>query len=382
MRIRWRSLPGCLTGRPVTLSPRNCASSALRLLPNSPSTTGLLADEAGMGPTFQAAQPVQLVRRVLDIDGKAVGVSAAGRGVPLVMVHGFGVESLLYAQTLGRLVALGFKVFAIDIPGHGESDGLHLSAALDEFVQVIDATISQLGVQRAVFVGHSLGGRIAAELAALQPKRALALMLLDPIVGQPWDELRKWLRWFPPALLAYGAIAVVDVASTLPTLADRSQALKIGSRVRGSIASIVREPWNGLNVGSAVLRSGSSVAALERIRIAKVPTFVVHATKDLLVPKRAADDTSQRTHATFVAVDGAGHSWMVRDPEALPAIVQQLLEGTLGDALRNAGVAPELERDVVMRACIAPRDAEDLLLPLDVVLPTVRQPARLKFTVS
>ena len=75
-------------------------------------------------------------------------------------------------------------------------------------------------------------------------------------------------------------------------------------------------------------------------------------------------------------------SWMVRDPEALPAIVQQLLDGALGEALRAAGVAPELDRDVVMRACIAPQDAEDLLLPLDVVLPTVRQPARLKFTVS
>ena len=338
-----------------------------------------------MGPQTHATQPVQsvqMIRRVLDVDGRAVGVSVAGRGVPLVMVHGFGVESLLYAQTLGRLVGLGFKVFAIDIPGHGESDGLHLSAALDEFVEVIDATIGELGIQRAVFVGHSLGGRIAAELAALQPKRALALILLDPIVGQPWDELRKWLRWFPPALLAYGAIAVVDVASTLPAWADRSQALKIGSRVRGSVASIVREPWNGLNVGSAVLRSGSSVAALERIRVSNIATFVVHATKDLLVPKRAADDTSQRTNATFVAVEGAGHSWMVRDPEALPAIVQQLLDGALGEALRTANVGPELDRDVVMRACLARHDAEDLLLPLDVVLPTVRQAARLKFTVS
>ncbi len=330
----------------------------------------------------QSLQPVQLVRRVLDINGKAVGVSTAGRGVPLVMVHGFGVESLLYAQTLGRLVGLGFKVFAIDIPGHGESDGLHMSAALDEFVHVIDATIEHLGIHKAVFVGHSLGGRIAAELAATKPKRALALLLLDPIVGQPWDELRKWLRWFPPALLAYGTIAVVDVASTLPALADRSQALKIGSRVRGSVASLLREPWNGLNVGSAVLRSGSSVAALERIRVAKIATFVVHATKDLLVPKRAADDTSRRTNATFIAVEGAGHSWMVRDPEALPAIVQKLLDGALGAALRRSGVGPEIDRAEVMRLCIAAERGADLMIPLDVVLPTVRQPARLKFTVS
>jgi len=52
-------------------------------------------------------------------DGHSVQALVAGRGVPLVVVHGFAAEGLLYAQSLSRLVSLGFKVVAIDTAGHG-----------------------------------------------------------------------------------------------------------------------------------------------------------------------------------------------------------------------------------------------------------------------
>ena len=44
--------------------------------------------------------------------------------MPLVVVHGFSAEGILYAQTLSRLVDLGFKVIAIDTAGHGGTLGL------------------------------------------------------------------------------------------------------------------------------------------------------------------------------------------------------------------------------------------------------------------
>ncbi len=338
------------------------------------------ADEVSVDSTQGA--PVQLVRRVIDVDGRAVGVARAGHGVPLVMVHGFGVESLLYAQSLGRLVGLGFEVIAIDIPGHGDSDGLHMSASLTDFVDVLDAAIRRLGIRKAVLMGHSMGGRLVTELAARTPNRSLAVVLLDPIVGQPWDELRTWLRWFPPALAAYGAFAVIDVLSTLPTVVDGRQALKIGSRVRRSAASMVLTPWNGLIAGAAVLRSGASVDALTKIRIARTPCFVVHADRDLLVPQRAAEDTRARLDATYISVHDAGHSWMVRDPEALPAIMQALLQGRLGTVLRSVGLETDTPLPEITAACFDADIAGDLFDPIDVLLPNHRQPARLKFVVS
>ncbi len=342
---------------------------------------GFAADGEAMEATRCA--PVRLVRRVIDVDGRAVGVAAAGRGVPLVVVHGFGVESLLYAQTLARLVGLGFRVIAIDLPGHGASAGLHPTASLDDFINVVDAAVAKLGIRHAVFMGHSMGGRIIAELAAQNPQRCIAAILLDPIVGQPWDDLCRWLRWFPPAMAVYGAAAAIDVASTLPALVDRGQAIKIGSRARQSITSLITGPWNGLIAGGAVLRSGPSTAALERLRRAKVAAFVVQADHDLLVPQRAAHDAAARLEATFVAVEGAGHSWMVRDPEALPAILEQLLNGRLGVVLEHAGLRGDhVTADVAMLCCIEPESVSDVVDPIDVVLASQRRPPKLKFTVQ
>src|SRR6478735_7305662 len=71
-----------------------------------------------------ATRPRLARSRVTLPDGRHVGVAVAGRGVPLVVVHGFGAEGVLYAQTLSRLVGLGFMVVAVDAPGHGGTDAL------------------------------------------------------------------------------------------------------------------------------------------------------------------------------------------------------------------------------------------------------------------
>jgi len=57
-----------------------------------------------MEPDVGAAPRAMLQTQTIDVDGAKVGVAMAGRGATLVLLHGFGVESMLYAQTLSRRV--------------------------------------------------------------------------------------------------------------------------------------------------------------------------------------------------------------------------------------------------------------------------------------
>ena len=86
----------------------------------------------GPGPDLDDEVEVTLPRlarhSITLADGHEVGVAICGRGVPLVVVHGFSAEGILYAQTLSRLVDLGFKVIAIDTAGHGGTLGLPTGA--------------------------------------------------------------------------------------------------------------------------------------------------------------------------------------------------------------------------------------------------------------
>src|SRR5512132_4312110 len=89
-----------------------------------------------VGPTRAAPETGQLVavprlarhEIVLDDDHR-VGVAVSGQGLPVVLVHGFTAEGILYAQTLSRLVRMGFKVIAIDVAGHGGTQGLPTGGA-------------------------------------------------------------------------------------------------------------------------------------------------------------------------------------------------------------------------------------------------------------
>ena len=93
-----------------------------------------------------------------------------GRGVPLVVVHGFSAEGILYAQTLSRLVDLGFKVIAIDTAGHGGTQGLPTGGADLRATPSCSAGCSTSSASaQAVLAGHSMGGRLVTELAAPSP---------------------------------------------------------------------------------------------------------------------------------------------------------------------------------------------------------------------
>ena len=92
-------------------------------------------------------------------------------------------------RRLSRLVASGFKVVAIDTAGHGGTEGLRggrrRPASTTPGCSAGWSTTS--GIERAVFAGHSMGGRLVTELVARQPRRAIAVVLIDAIVGDTWD---------------------------------------------------------------------------------------------------------------------------------------------------------------------------------------------------
>jgi pimeloyl-ACP methyl ester carboxylesterase len=280
----------------------------------------------------------RLARHVIQLeDGHRVGLAVSGRGVPLVVVHGFTVEGFLYAQTLSRLVAMGFKVIAIDTAGHGATAGLPRGGGtLGSYADLLGRALDELGIKRAVFAGHSMGGRIVAELVATQPKRGIGVILVDAIVGEPWDRIVRLCRVVPPLLLYVGATLVIDTAATVPLLANPRQATKLGRLMLPTLADDVRRPWRLIGPGVSILRSRGSRWLLDRLARAEVPVFALHGTRDLGVPLATARSAAKRARGQFIAVEGGTHSWLLADPETLPAIVAELLDGRLGDAYRDA----------------------------------------------
>lgn len=321
----------------------------------------------GPGPTVEEERAVQLPRlarhQIVLEDGHQVGVAVCGSGVPLVVVHGFSAEGILYAQTLSRLVALGFKVIAVDTAGHGGTLGLPTNAhSMASYSQLLGRVLDHLGVPSAVLAGHSMGGRLVTELAAREPDRAIAVVLLDAIVGDTWDRMVNLFRVFPPLLMGVGATLVADTISTVPWFRDPRQARKLGRLVAPTLAGHVRRPWRLLGPGASILRSRGTKWMLETLRAERIPVFVIHGELDLAVPIATAKDAARRSHGDLVVVRRASHSWLLKDPETLPAIVQELMEGRLGAAVRKRRLECGLDDDATMEQVEAALYAPDALI--------------------
>jgi pimeloyl-ACP methyl ester carboxylesterase len=164
-----------------------------------------------------------------------VQLAVAGRGVPFVFVHGFSAEGLLYAQTLSRLVSAGFKVIAIDTAGHGGTAGLASGGGnMAGYGELLGRTVDHLGIKRAVYAGHSMGGRLVCELVGKEPQRAIGVMLIDAIVGDAWDRKVALSRFVPPVLGGIGVMLIADTATTAPVVRNPRQAMKLGRLRRDS----------------------------------------------------------------------------------------------------------------------------------------------------
>src|SRR6201998_2489991 len=163
-------------------------------------------------PAGAAERRIRLTHHLMQLqDGHEVGVSVGGAGVPLVFLHGLALSRRAYVRMLSRVAGLGFLVIAIDAAGHGDTRNLPRNAAdLADRVDLTVRTLDARGVRQAVFAGHSMGGRMAIQLAAVAPERVLAAVLFDAAAGSSFDEAVAGLLKSPPRALRAIAIGGYD----------------------------------------------------------------------------------------------------------------------------------------------------------------------------
>jgi pimeloyl-ACP methyl ester carboxylesterase len=119
--------------------------------------------------------------RVIELgpDRPTVEVLESGEGAPLLFLHGAGGVPMW--EGVLPLLAREYHVYAPLLPGFGQSTGLdHLEDHWDVFLHGFDV-MDALGLDRPYLVGESMGGWIAAEMAALRPKEIGRLALAAPI---------------------------------------------------------------------------------------------------------------------------------------------------------------------------------------------------------
>lgn len=143
---------------------------------------------AGLATSSPVSEPLAPPHRAITVGSGSLRLRAvrAGAGPVVVLLHGFG-ESLLAWQGVFDRLSREADVVALDLPGFGSSSKPRTGYSTDSLAWAVLRAMDTLDIRRAVLVGHSMGGAVAAAVSVAAPDRVRGLAMIDPaVVSAPW----------------------------------------------------------------------------------------------------------------------------------------------------------------------------------------------------
>jgi len=120
--------------------------------------------------------------RTVYANGLPVSIVEAGRGDPVLLLHGLGATKASFLPTLIAL-SKNHRVIAPDLLGHGDTAKPLVRYDAPTFARFVTSLMDALGIERADLIGNSMGGRISLEVAMTTPERVRSVTLLCPAVA-------------------------------------------------------------------------------------------------------------------------------------------------------------------------------------------------------
>jgi pimeloyl-ACP methyl ester carboxylesterase len=232
----------------------------------------------------------------------------------VVFIHGAQNDHSVWALQTRYLAHHGFRVLAVDLPGHGRSKGAALTT-IEAMATWLLAVLDAAGVTNAVLAGHSMGSLIALEAACQAPDRVAGLALLGTTYPMKVaDALLATARDDEPR-----AIDMVNIWSH-SSIAHKPSAPAPGFYVMNGARRLMQR-MSAINPEqlfftdfSACNNYANGMAAAASVTC---PTLFVFGTKDAMTPARSTKAlTCAIAHGKVVMVD-AGHQMMAEAPDAV-----------------------------------------------------------------
>lgn len=239
-------------------------------------------------------------------------------GRHLLFIHGLGSSSDRWLDIPQALSLAGLHSIALDLPGFGGSDKPSTNYTIDYFAKVVAGFIhqKQLGMRNTSLIGHSLGGYIAAQLAAETDVDRLVLIDSSGMLQGPTPLLQEYAQAAAnPSKQSVRWVLEKMVADPIriPEILVDGFIYRIGQQ--GALAAFQSAYENSVN---------SQIERLERI---KCPTLLIWGKSDRLIPIEYSQAFREKMpHAVSLIVDDAGHAPFAEKPALVCEALRMFLQ--------------------------------------------------------
>jgi pimeloyl-ACP methyl ester carboxylesterase len=275
----------------------------------------------------------------VEVEGTRVFVHRRGSGPPVVLMHGYMMSHVCFAEVTEQL-SQQFEVFAVDLPGFGQSDrppATQYSYTLAGYTRTVSGLLDRLGLARPALVGHSLGGRLAVEVAFLRPERVRAVVPVcapaAPFNMPSWlgTPVVHWILW----QLFSRAYTRAQFGRDLARIAYGREYALVPERV-DYLWSQLQGP-GGHEAAWNTLVWLSQLEPVAGQNPGDVPALVIWGENDVLVPMPHGKRLAAALGAPLRVIPATGHSPHEERPGAFLKVLVPFLEATCGST--RLGVA-------------------------------------------
>jgi len=223
------------------------------------------------------------------------------KGTPLVLVHGFPLDSSSWNEII-PLLEEKFDIITPDLRGFGQSTTIESPYTISDIADDLAGLLDHLGVEKTAMTGHSMGGYVALAFAKKYTNRVSGLGLISSqAAGDPPD--RKEGRYKTAADVAEKGVGVVVEAMTPKLSAD----VRVQAFVRG-----VMEKQSKDGVIGALKAMAEREDLMSVLSSLNFPFVLIHGDADVLIPiERSKEIKAAVPSAQFVELQGAGHMPMM-----------------------------------------------------------------------
>jgi pimeloyl-ACP methyl ester carboxylesterase len=246
----------------------------------------------------------------IDRDGVKIHYEVRGEGPPILVTHGFAASSHMFEATATAFAGT-HRVITWDVRGHGrsdypdEQDQYSVALAVGDMAAILDA----VEVDRAVLLGHSLGGYLSLELQRTHPDRVTALILVGTGPGYRRDDAREgWNK-----LAERFAVALEDKG-----LAGLPESAEVRADVHRSADGLVR-------AARGILRQHDD-RVLASLPAITVPVLVVVGERDKPFLASSEYMAAKIPGASLAIIPGAGHAPMITHRDEFHARLRTFID--------------------------------------------------------
>lgn len=265
-------------------------------------TAALITAAAWSGPATAGQS------QFAEFQGTRVHYLDVGQGpLTVIFIHGWSCDHTFWQGQIAE-ISRRYRVIALDLPGHGQSDKPRVSYTQDFLAKGVAAVMRRAGAKRAVLVGHSMGAALAWRTALENPSLAKAVVLVD---GAFLDVPRETQAQIEAFLKPFKGPDYRDaVVKFIESMLGPAMTPELKKEI---ITKMLATPKY---VGLSALENFAD-RSIWKYRPVEVPALAVYAQNDELPPDFEKFLQRMFPRLKYVLWQGVGHFFMMERPKRL-----------------------------------------------------------------